>query len=161
MSVTRMKPELKLFILLLSLLLIAKPAVAGLVSHPVFGNISALCKRQPACIARQEIAMRQSLAYLHKKTDRRQGRAGSTAMRRGPNTGSIGSALTIASAIESFVRLRHRADRVTRSALLNYRSVRAHAARADFPALQQGLPRQAIARDLSAGEVERADQLLT
>lgn len=59
-----MKPELKLFILLLSLLLIAKPAVAGLVSHPVFGNISALCKRQPACIARQEIAMRQSLAYL-------------------------------------------------------------------------------------------------
>ena len=33
-------------------------------SHPVLRNIAATCRWQRACIARQEIAMRQALAFV-------------------------------------------------------------------------------------------------
>jgi hypothetical protein len=32
--------------------------------HPVLGNIASTCRWQRACIARQEIAMRQALAFV-------------------------------------------------------------------------------------------------
>ena len=52
------------FIMGVGLFIGSNGAEARMQSHPVMGNIASICCWQRACIARQEIAMRQALAFV-------------------------------------------------------------------------------------------------
>ena len=52
------------FIMGVGLFIAPNGAEARMQSHPVMGNIASICRWQRACIARQEIAMRQALFFV-------------------------------------------------------------------------------------------------